>query len=123
MSLSVVKESMDYLMVLHRQLDRCAELGTRFWIVDPKMPARDRLKAFIGCIWQLYYLARPVVGKKATIPESLGDSIAKLFEKLGGNEKGILAAAWNDANQALEQIVKALYLEGLLVRVSAISIE
>jgi len=120
MSLSVVKESVDYLMVLHRQLDRCAELGTRFWIVDPKMPARDRLKAFIGCVWQLYYLARPVVGKKATIPE-IRATLAKLFEK--GSEKGALAAAWNDANQVLEQIVKALYIEGLLVRLSAISIE
>ena len=115
MSFTVVRESVDYLSVLNRQIDRCADLGTRFWKSE-EGPARERLKAFVGCVWQLYYLARPVI-KKTKLP-NYGVTLAKLLEIK--EQRGMLVAVWNDANEVLASIILALAKEDLLIRVSGL---
>ena len=115
MSFTVVRESVDYLWVISRQIDRCAELGTKFWQPD-QASARDRLKAFIGCVWQLYYLSMPVV-KRSKLPD-YSETLAKLLE--AKEHRGMLVAVWNDVNKVFATIVKALDHEQLLVRVSGL---
>ncbi len=114
MSFTVVKETVDYLWVLGRQIDRCAVLGTEFWKPD-MAPARERLKAFIGCVWQLYHLAKPVLGSR--MPD-YSDAFARLVEIK--EQRGMMVAVWNDTNTILANIIRALDMANLLVKATGL---
>ncbi len=116
MSLTVARETADYLWVVSRMIDRCADLGARFWYPDGTAP-REKLNAFIGCVWQLYYLVKPVA-KRVKLPD-YGETLAKLMT--AKEQRGMLVAVWNDVNTVFAYLIEALDKEQLLVRVSGLT--
>ena len=138
MSYTVIRETVDYLNVINHQIDRCAELGTKYW--QDKAPSRQSLKQFVGCVWQLYYLTQPLIGSievqtteepKARKKEKLALDpieqalldIMKIGTEGNGDRDPKPGRAWIDANRVLMSIVQALHSKGLLVRTSVLSLE
>ena len=121
MSLTVIRETADYLTVVARHIEKCSELGARFWQNDPRTPAMERLKSFVGCVWQLYFMVDPIV----KLPQELEEALARLAHMITvrDEKKVTMAAIWHDTNKAMTQILKALHNAKMLIRVSAITKE
>ena len=113
--LSVARESVDYTWVIARQFDRCLEAGVRYW--SAKYPVRA-LKEFIGAVWLLYRIAKPLTGKRYVLP-----NYDETFPKLLRRAKENMDEAWLKTSEILEEVAVALHVEGLLIRVSTLGYE
>ena len=113
--LSVARESVDYTWVIARQFDRCLEAGAKYW--SAKYPVRA-LKEFIGAVWLLYRVAKPLTGRRYELP-----NYDEVFPKLLRLAKDRMDEAWLRTSEILEEVAIALHTEGLLIKVSSLGYE
>ncbi len=107
MSYTVVRDTIDYTWVLARQYDRIAELGTKYFSPGGES-ALLVLRGYIGAVWMLYRLARPII---RDLPD-----YDRAFAEIIRIHRDRMDYAWHKASQVLEEVTKALYARGLLIR-------
>jgi len=121
MSISVVKEVVDYTWVIAKQLDRVANAASNIDF-STQMKARVTTLSFALAVRQLYNLVKPCVemrrsGVLADFSEELDEILRKLLNLEGGTSLELI--------KSLEEIekatIKALYSTGLLLRIDIIS--
>ena len=108
------REQIDYTWVLTLQLNRVAELSTELW--KPGGLDRYKLRAVIGAVWTLYRMVRPII-TRYKLPDY--DVTLERLVAAMERERG-LRNIWKKAMEILEEIVRALHAEGLLIRESRV---
>ncbi len=103
-------ETIDYLWVLARQVDRVAELCTGVFKPD-ETPQKLRARACLGSIWVLAALASPLVN----VAEAKR-LLREAFQALNTS----VDEALRKAPEALEALLKRLYEAGFLVRLRTV---
>ena len=121
MSFEVVRETVDYTWVVARQLDRVAEAASR---LDPSSTGssfRIGLIRYAVALRELYVLVAPLAEKHG-IKLDFGGSFDSTYKCLlrGGCR---LASAWQLLDAIQARLIEALYLMGMLVRVSRLAVE
>ncbi len=106
MGIEVYRETIDYVSVLARQIDRVAELATKVFDGGAQRP---RLKAFLGALWVLFSMSSPLVRIDGVDDEAFKDLLRKL-------DSGMLMHVWLRLLDMFRKIVHALERRGLLVR-------
>ena len=107
----------DYLWVVTQQMNRAAELLTQYFNDASDKPARYRMRQAVGAVLVLYSITLPVIEEKGKVDvTSLKSNYAELAAALRDGSPG---RAVKVALQALEEIIRALYISELLYRESA----
>ena len=138
------RESIDYVYVIHRQLDRIATIRTQINIITPERNEADRLKEYIAAVEALYTVLLPELRGNAgeyirrayriyfllqKIRDSSGEEKSKLkevmFKVLPKEVLSFLSYTGFYLNYqpavlvldlALEEMIKRLNAAGLLIR-------
>ncbi len=106
-------ETTDYLYALTRQIDRVAEIATRYFDDASRKPAIHRAKALIGSVLVLYSMALPVVEEAGRVDTgALKSNLAELAGALAGDPSRYVKTALD----AYSELIRALYLSRLLFR-------
>jgi len=109
-------ETTDYLWALTRQIDRVAELATKYFDDSSRKPAFQRAKALVGSVLVLYSMALPVVEEAGAVDASaLRANMAELVRALARDPTRHVKTALD----AYSELIRALYLSKLLFRVGA----
>ncbi len=114
MSLVEYRETIDYVWVVSRQLDRVAEAASSIDVAAVKRGARLGLLRYAIALRQLYVLVKPVL-RKTRLPDHLSE-LEEAIEKLLRGDARELARIWRRLDQIQMEIVAALNMEDLLVR-------
>lgn len=124
MAFSIVRETIDYAWVVARQLDRVAEAATQ---IDPSSrigaPFKHGLLRYAVALLELYNLAQPVARRRVRLPDYEKTLMSIIGELTGGRSSRPLVKIWLSLNEIHRELLRALDIEGLLVRRSEIGVE
>ena len=125
MSIEVFRESVDYLWVLSRQIDRILDYANRVFDPAERLPEYAKLRRLAAAVRHLLRAARPLLKHvDQHVLDEYDETLARITARLAGGARAReLGEAYRNVLDVFENIVYGLYLEGLLVRVSRLSVE
>lgn len=125
MSIEVLRESVDYLWAVARQIDRVVEYANRVFDPEERLPEYAKLRRLAASVRHLLRMVRPLLRHAdAKALEEYDRLLARYTSLLRNAADGrVLGEAYRTVLDIFENLVAGLYQEGLLVRVSRLAIE